>query len=81
MLVEVSPSPMAMDPVAGRKSSLETANWSAGSPEAISVLERREGRREGKEEERRGRGEGKRRKVGGEPSQQSHHVPVPYGHH
>ena len=53
MLVEVSPSPMAMDPVAGRKSSLETASWSAGSPEAISVLVRREGRREGKEEERR----------------------------
>ena len=79
MLVEVSPSPMAMDPVAGRKSSLETASWSAGSPEAISVLERREGRREGKEEERRRRGEGKRRKVGGEPSQQSYQVLVPYG--
>ena len=39
MLVEVSPSPMATDPVVGRKSSRETASWSVGSPEAIAVLE------------------------------------------
>ena len=65
MLVEVSPSPMATEPVVGRKSAPGTANWSAGSPEAIAVLKReRRGRgREEKGKEREGKErEGERRR-------------------
>ena len=67
MLVEVSPSPIATEPVVGVKSAPGTASWSAGSPEAIAVLNGREEEEEEELREKKGKiGRERREKERGE---------------